>query len=39
MAGLLHSFKQAYSGSGQWQQMEQRLEAPLVARLRELYGM
>ncbi|GBF88521.1 transportin-like protein [Raphidocelis subcapitata] len=39
MAGLLHSFKQAYSSSGQWQQMEQRLEPALMARLRELYGM
>jgi hypothetical protein len=39
MAGLLHSFKQAYSGGGQWQGMEQRLEPAVTARLKEMYGL
>jgi len=39
MAGIMHSFKQAYGGSGQWAAMEGRLEPALLGRLRELYGV
>lgn len=37
MAGLLHSFKQAYGG--QWQQMEGRIDPQVLGQLRQMYGL